>query len=206
MVARIRVFIVLGFAALIWGVLLAADDVPVSLLWLRHISTVTAAVLLLLAAFDQWLWRLSFLQGWLVRRPFLSGTWRASLVTVSESETGSESTAVSGFMVIRQTHSSISARLLTRESQSRLTSGSITRSDDGLYAFSGTYLNEPSLDLRQRSPIHHGAFALRVHGRPARRMQGSYWTDRGTKGTLELTDCRAQEFTSFAEAHEAFGD
>lgn len=204
MVARIRVLIVIVFAALVWGILLASEDVPVSLVWLRHVSTVTAAVLLLLAVFDQWLWRHPFFQGWLVRRPVLDGTWRASLVTVAESESDLGDTIVVGFMVVRQTHSSISARLLTSESQSRLLSGRITRSADGLYTFSATYMNEPGLELRERSPIHYGAFALRVIGRPASRLEGSYWTDRGTRGTIELTDRRRKEFESFREARDSY--
>jgi hypothetical protein len=191
MISRAHLSTVLLLAALVWGVLLLIAGVAVSISWLKHLSSVTGVMLLLLAAFDLWLWRLSFLQGWFVKRPILRGTWQALLNSSwVDPSTGRASEPIEGFMVIHQTYSSLSLRLLTSQSTSVCVGAEIIASQDGTMSVAGVYRNEPRQRLRENSPIHYGAFLIDVLGRPVDVLRGHYWTDRNTSGEIQLLNHR----------------
>lgn len=189
MIERMHLSVVLLAAAIIWGVLLVLDGVVVSLSWLRHVSVVAGAVLLLLSAFDLFLWRLPALHSWFVRRPNLRGTWRATLRSNwVDPATGATVPPIMGYMAISQTFSRLSLRLMTEESRSEILGAEILRSEDGTYRVVGVYRNEPKLSVRHRSPIHNGAVLLQALGSPPSSLEGHYWTDRNTAGELVLTE------------------
>lgn len=203
MISRIHLSIILLLASLICGILLIIDGVAVSISWLRYLSIVTGILLLLLAAFDIWLWRLPFLQGWFVERPDISGTWRATIRSTWPS-TDKMIEPVEGYMAIRQTFSLLSLRLMTDESASELLAAEIIHSPDNTFRVAGVYRNEPKLLVRHRSPIHHGALLLQIVGAPATAFNGYYWTDRKTAGELKLTDRRKKIFYDFETAKQMF--
>jgi hypothetical protein len=60
------------------------------------------------------------------------------------------------------------------------------------------------LSVRQRSPIHYGAFVLDVQGDPAKDLAGYYWTDRNSRGELRTLTRRDSIAGSFREAQELF--
>ena len=107
-------------------------------------------------------------------------------------------------MVIRQTYSSISLRLLTDESSSELIGAEIITLSDGTIRMAGVYRNEPRQLLRERSPIHNGAILLEIIGRPVTRLKGHYWTDRNTAGEIELNNRRNQIFHDYETAKRYF--
>jgi len=65
------------------------------------------------------------------------------------------------------------------------------------------YRNESKLEVRDRSPIHYGALALTVQGTPAQSLVGFYWTDRNTRGDIELNGRVEGYYDSYAEAKNA---
>jgi len=93
-------------------------------------------------------------------------------------------------------------RLMTKESKSSLVAHSIEQmEEDELYKLIGVYRNEPKIELQgDRSEIHHGTFSLEIHGAPAYELEGHYWTDRGTKGSMSLFDRHKKLFDSFQHA------
>ena len=189
MIERLHLSAIILTAAVVWGVLLLLQGVPVSPSWFQPFSKVVGALMILLAAFDLWLWRLPFLQGWMVKRPNLSGTWRAEVRSEwVDPDTGQRKVPIAGFMVIRQTFSTLSLCQITAESRSELLGAEIVRGGDGTYQVFGVYRNEPRLSVRHRSEIHYGALELRVAGSPPERIEGHYWTDRDTAGELSLSD------------------
>ena len=189
MIERVHLSVVLLAAAAIWGVLLVLDGVVVSLSWLRHLSLVVGVILLLLSAFDLFLWRIPALHPWFVRRPNLRGTWRATLRSNwVEPSSGVTVAPIEGYMAISQTFSRLSLRLMTAESRSEMIGAEILRSEDGTYRVVGVYRNEPKLGARDKSPIHNGAVLLQVLGSPPFSLEGHYWTDRNTAGELVLTE------------------
>ena len=152
------------------------------------VSVVTAVVIL----FDQKLWRLPIFKRWLVRQPNVRGTWHVTLQSDwKDPGTGAGIDPIECVMVIRQTFSKISLRLFTTESSSLVLAGKIVEQDDGVFEIAAVYQNTPSVHLRgQRSEIHHGALLLEIQSDPARVLNGHYWTDRLTKGSLRLADRR----------------
>ena len=74
---------------------------------------------------------------------------------------------------------------------------------DGVPRFSSTYENVPGVLVQDWSRIHHGALLLDVHGSPANRLKGWYWTDRDTKGEVSLEKRLPKAYTTFDEASAA---
>lgn len=205
MIERLHLSTLILIAALLWAALLALEGVAITAAWFRPFSVVIALLLLLLTAFDLYLWRLPFLQAWFVKRPLLDGTWKADVRSNWKNpDTGKAIDPIEGFMVIRQTFSRLSLRLLTDESQSELLGADLIRADDGTYRVVGVYRSEPKLTVRDRSPIHYGGLALQVIGKPPRSLEGHYWTDRDTAGAIALTDRRSMHLEDVAAAHKVY--
>jgi hypothetical protein len=186
-----------------WLLLLLVNGVAVRLDWLKHLSAVVSVAMVSVGAFERWLWRLPVIRPMLAKRPVILGTWRARM-TPASSPDGAAVRGSEGYMVVRQTFSGLSMRLLTQESSSETLVGSITRSADGLFEVVGVYRNTPDVTVRGRSPIHLGALLLRVHGDPPESLAGQYWTDRATVGTIELTTRQRRLAHSFSEAEFLF--
>lgn len=201
MLSRLHLSVILLLAAGIWGTMLIVDGVAVSGTWFHPFSTVVGVLLLLLVAFDLWAWRLRFLQGWFVPRPDVRGTWRVELRSDWKGPTTNEVVApIAAYLVVRQTFSTLSLRMLTSESSSELVAAEISKATDGTYRLAGVYRNEPRLSVRDRSPIHYGAIVLDVQGEPVKDLVGYYWTDRSTRGELRSFGRHASLASSFGEA------
>jgi len=200
MISRSHLPAILALAALVWSVLLILNGQSISPELLRPFSTVLGVVGLAALAFGRWVWRWKVLHPWFVATPDLQGTWRGELVSDWKREDGSTLPPIEVYFVIRQTFSTISMRLITRESTSVLLSGNISKEKDGVDTVMGVYLNTPDLLRREASPIHHGGVILQVVGSPPTALQGQYWTDRRTRGELRLTARSPQLFHSFNQA------
>src|SRR5215472_6964535 len=161
-------------AVVVWAIALLATGQKISSDLLRPLSTVTSVVVLLSIAFELWLWKLPFLHGWLVKRPVLTGTWRAELRSNFKDASGAAIPPVEGYVVIRQTFLNLSLRLLTKESSSHLVGTEIVCSVDGQYCVSGVYRNEPRYQDRGHSEIHYGAVWLQVIDAPTEMLEGHY--------------------------------
>ena len=64
MIERLHLSTLLLVAAVVWGVLLLLQGIAVEVSWVRPISIVTGILLLALAFFDLYLWKLWILQSW----------------------------------------------------------------------------------------------------------------------------------------------
>lgn len=98
-------------------------------------------------------------------------------------------------------------RLMMPKSRSKLIAHSITQEGDGLYRIAAIYRNEPSIELQGvRSEIHHGSWLLETYDTPPHQLEGHYWTDRGTRGTINLSNRRKELFSSYEQANDEFGE
>ncbi len=186
---------------LAWTVVLYASHETINSAWLRPLSIVMTVVLYAVIAFDLWFWKIPLLHSWFVKRPVIDGTWRVEIRSNWKNpSTDKVLGPIKGYMVIRQTFSTLSMRLLTEESNSELAGTEIVCSSDGLYCVSGVYRNEPRFQVRDRSEIHYGAVWLRVIDEPEKKLIGHYWTDRETAGEMELRNRQAKRFQTFQSA------
>jgi len=113
----------------LWAISLIMQGIDVRPELFKPFTNIGGAVVLVLAIFDHWLWRVPILQGWFVKRPDLRGTWRASFQTSWRNpETGEIPGPMTGFMVVRQTYCDITMRLFTKESSSHFVADELSRS------------------------------------------------------------------------------
>ena len=96
-------------------------------------------------------------------------------------------------------------RLMTPESSSSLIADKIIQSDDGVFHVTGVYSNTPKLELRGgQSEIHFGALMLQVINDPPTSLQGHYWTDRNSRGSMVLSQRVDKVYSRYEDAHAAF--
>lgn len=191
----------LAVAAAAWGILLAIRGTAVTREYLLPFSTVVGILGVVLTLFEKWMWHWPILHGWFVRRPDIRGTWLVELQPDEAIE------PIECYMSIRQTFSTLEMKLMTPESESWLIADRIGPSHKGNgFQIAGVYTNEPRLELRgKRSEIHYGALLLEVHGPSTARptaMQGIYWTDRKTHGTMTFSRRVKHVFTRFEDARD----
>lgn len=170
--------------------------------FLRFFSAAVFVCSILLLLWDQWAWKFGVFQRLPGVPRDVSGTWEATLESFwIDPKTRKSPARKTVYLVIRQTSSSSSITLISNESKSR---SSIARviEEDGSWLIHYIYTNEPQVDLRAHSPIHHGSGVLSIVGSPAQRIAGSYWTDRDSKGKLTLnrrSKSLAEDFEGGAE-------
>lgn len=197
MISRLHISAILFVAAAIWGLALILSGVEVKAEWFKPFSVVVGVLVLVLSVADKWLWRLRWVRPWFFNMPDLNGTWRVVIQPTAPETSPHE---VSAYMVIRQTLSTVSLRLLSDEGHSETLSARVVRSDDGTFIVAGVYRNTPRLQVRERSPLHHGALLLNVQGDPPESLTGQYWTDRLSQGELTLSSRSPALAHSFDEA------
>lgn len=174
----------------------------------RSFSLAVFAVFLAVCAFDLWLWRVPFLPRWVVDRPILTGTWKTELTVVWREKDGREGTnTFQGHMIVYQTYSAISMKLLTDTSSSRLVASEMTAEKDQSYTFGAVYQATPTPEARgsHGRPIHFGGMLLECQGRCPDRLRGHFWTDEFSRGTLVLYPrWTARHFGSYEAAQAAY--
>ncbi|NYF28113.1 hypothetical protein [Microbacterium sp. JAI119] len=155
--------------------------------FLRFFSVAVLLCSVLLFLWDQWAWKLRPFQLLTSVPRDVSGTWETTLESLwIDPRTKKSPAPKTVYLVIRQTSSSASVTLISNESRSKSSIARVIK-EDGSWLIHYIYTNEPQVDLRAHSPIHHGSGVLAIVGSPAQRIAGSYWTDRDSKGKLTLT-------------------
>lgn len=187
----------------IWAAILYCTGTGFAINWeaiekLPHVVTIYVVVSFV---FVKWLWRLPIFRGWLVPFPDLQGTWEGELrSTWKNPETGQPIAPLRMVVVIRQTYSTVSCTLFTKESESYSTAAQITRDEEtGSLSLDYTYTNRSKATLRHRSPIHDGAARLRIVTLPDPALEGEYWTSRCTTGDMILRFRSRDLLDSFCE-------
>ena len=207
---RAHVTVFLAVAALAWLAVLIGQGTAVTWEHGRPFSIVVGVLVAMGTALEKFLWRLRPVQGLLVKRPDLRGTWRVELQSsYVVPATGKQVAMIECYMGVKQTLSTLQMHLMTPESESWFIADHIRRSPNGVgYQVIGVYSNEPKIHLRntRKSEIHLGAIVVETHGQPLRptTLTAKYWTDRGTVGSMKFTSRMGEVLTEFGEAHEKF--
>jgi hypothetical protein len=189
--------VVVGFAAGIWS----TAESPI---WLRGYSAAIIVAFLVFALWEYWLWRLPLMQRMPGVPQCIEGTWAGTLTSLwTDPATDRRPEVKRIFLVARQTASRVTVELLTEESKSRSTIGRLSKDELGL-SLSYVYSNRPESRVAHRSTLHNGFAFVEIFGSPATRMRGRYWTDRYTRGELELPERRTRAARSFQDATELF--
>lgn len=186
--------------------------------WLRSVLSIdfinpfgftVSMVTVLFLVFDKWAWSLKIFKGWYVKRPYLVGTWKVEMNSSwVDPETGKGSDLTYGYVAIGQSLTFLSIILMTKESRSVLVAHNIEpQESNNSFKLAGVYRNEPAITLRGvRSEIHYGSFSLEVHGCPVYELEGHYWTDRLTKGSMKLSSRTKKIYDTYEQAEREIGN
>lgn len=207
MLTRLHVGTFIGLTVAAWVLVLWLYGTPVlSADFVRPFGLVVAFLSAVVAAFHRYAWAWAIFRGWYVKRPNLRGTWKVEIVSdYVDPKTGQSIAPITAYMAVRQTLTTLHMRLMTKESKSQLIAHSITLEEDQIYRVAGVYRNEPKIELQgDRSEIHYGSLLLEVHGEPPQFLEGHYWTDRKTRGSIRLTDRKKKLFESFEAVAATF--
>jgi SMODS-associating 2TM, beta-strand rich effector domain len=184
----------------VWSGVIAVNGLHLSSTWSKVVSIIPIALVLAFAAWDKWLWRLPpfiFIAG----RPDLNGTWLGSFDAqwLDANQKLNESTEPVA-LVMEQSFTSLSVTLVAERSTSYSILSSIRHLESGEYRISYEYANTPFVKFRQQLPAHNGSTELKVSQPRASRLTGEYWTNRLSRGALDLTWISKRRASSLAEA------
>lgn len=154
-------------------------------------------------AWDLWLWRLPGVQR-LVRRPDMRGLWKVTLTPHSDSHIpeGGNRGPIAGFLEIKQSFWAVHLRLYTDQSASKSTATTwLPAYESSVDNLTFTYDNIPKMSESHRSMRSAGACNLNPTSLKPEEVEGTYFTDRFTKGDMGLTLVdRSSGHPSFAAA------
>ncbi len=126
---------------------------------------------IVIVCYEKWLWRFDPF----IKVPYIAGEYTGTL------KSNYDRAEHQGIIEIKQTFLSIEASFKTEESRSRTVTGTIEEilgKPELIY----TYMNEPSLSVRDRSTIHFGTATFVIDEK--NHLIGKYYTDRGTSGDM----------------------
>ncbi len=175
---------------------------------LKLFSTAVLLCTVMFNLWDFWLWRIPLIQqipGVGVPRS-LRGTWKGTLTSFwVDPATGTVPPPKTVYLIVQQTASLVSVKLMTDESKSTSALAEVSEVD-GSIILTYMYLNKPEMRVEHRSRIHHGSTVFDVSGSPARRLKGRYWTDRDSKGELDFEERNKKSLADdYTEAAGLFG-
>jgi len=183
-------FILLAFSGLVWfGIATASGlDMRNFVEFMRPIPTVVTVDLFVVAVFMKWLWRWKHLQGWLVPFPDLNGTWQGYIQTHWKNEEGKTPDPIPTVLTIRQSFGRLSCVMRTEEMESHsYLEGFCIDTEAQVRRLCYSYTSKPKSVLRSRSTPHDGTMLFSIIGNPVRKLEGEYWTQRQTTGSVTLT-------------------
>lgn len=172
--------------------------------WLSFFSAAVFVATILLACWDLWLWRIPLVQRIPGVPRSVRGTWKGTLTSFwVDPVTGERIAPKNAYLVVRQSSTLVSVKLLTDESKSSSSLASISV-PDGTAVLDYLYLNRPRASVDHRSRMHHGSTVLDVIGNPAKRLEGRYWTDRDSRGELVFLNCSKKIVDDYLDAKQLF--
>jgi hypothetical protein len=171
--------------------------------WRFVVSFLPTLAVIGVVAWDLWLWRLTGVQQ-LVRRPDLRGLWRVTLTPHADSHIpdGGNRGPIAGFLEVQQSFWAIHLRMYTDHSSSKSTATTwMPAYESAVDNLTFTYDNIPKVSESHRSMRSAGASNLMPTSLKPEEVEGTYFTDRYTKGDmlLKFVD-RKTGFSTFAAA------
>lgn len=138
--------------------------------------------------FTVWLWRWKRLQGWLILFPDLNGTWQGYIQASWKDAEGKTPDPIPTILTIKQSFLQMSCVMRTDEMESHsYIEGFCIDKDTQIRRLCYSYTSRPKVSLRDRSTPHDGTMLFNIIGTPVHKLEGEYWTQRQTTGTVTLT-------------------
>jgi hypothetical protein len=142
----------------------------------------------IISIFVKWGWKLKLFRGWLVPFPNLNGSWEGKIYSNWESPvTGKRVASIPVILNIKQSFFQVSCIMMTGEMESSSCTANICiDANKQLKQIEYSYNSIPRSSLDKRSTPHKGLATLKIIEKPNKKLVGSYFTARLTKGEISL--------------------
>lgn len=181
--AWIRVVIALVALAMLGLTALTGDSIDEQ--GIRWIGGVAAGITLLLLAFDRWIWKWPLVRklAELTGTRVIHGTWRGTIAYIADRDGRPGKQPI--LMAVHQTYSTVKIRCYfpTKKSQSWSLTATIEK-DAHRHVLRYIYRQQAEAPDRDANRPTEGACELALVGRPVEEISGSYYAERGGKGTM----------------------
>jgi len=155
---------------------------------IKLIPIVATADGLAFVVFTTWIWRWKYLHNWLVPFPDLNGTWQGEIQTSWKDAEGKTPGPIPVILSINQSFGKMSCVMRTSEMESHsYLEGFCIDKDAQVRRLCYSYTSRPKAALRARSTPHDGTILFNIVGDPVQKLEGEYWTQRQTTGSVVLT-------------------
>lgn len=192
--------VVIAVTAITWVVVAKIFGLP-DTFWEAIIPFFTAVTVtgIFLVFYDKYLWRCYAVRQWVAQLPDLQGVWKVTIMPVKLNDHSEQSSyAVIGYAQFDQTASSLNMRLYTEDSRSTTIAYAIREIEQNHFRLVIIYQNRPRVKERAREgTIHDGAAIYEFRGYRPEKLAGEYWTEKPTRGEIELSDRRTDEIDSY---------
>lgn len=134
----------------------------------------------------KWFWKLKPFY-FAHKTPILAGEWKGKLISdYRQEETGKPIEKEIKVIISQPNISEVYIKQISDESFSKSYADSIEVDEHNDVLLTYSYLNEPNADVRDRSEISFGSVRLTMDSKDSNELKGNYWTDRKTRGRIEL--------------------
>lgn len=127
--------------------------------------------------FDHFFWR--FIPSIILRQYKIYGCWEGKLSYNYKNKKGTKNVTVN----ITQTFSKTSVCV---NSQEMLGESIVSKWDFSKNKLFYVYQTDPKSEFKDKNPIQYGGAQVKINPKNLNKVRIEYWTDRGTKGYVEL--------------------
>lgn len=179
-VVRVTAYVV-TFA---WSAVIALTGLSTDGVLFKSLNALPLALVILFGIYDRWAWRWPVLVRF-APVPDIGGTWyghyQAQWIDPDGSRQDSSGRAV---LNIKQQLTALSISLLSDESKSSSVLSNVQLEPSGEFLIAYQYDNRPLMQRRSELPSHVGSATLAAATRQPSELNGSYWTDRFSRGEM----------------------
>lgn len=188
MISRLEVTITVTIGIILWlGLCFIGNIQPMDLKESLKLMT-SSGVIVYFGRFVylKWLWRMKPFY-FAHKTPSLKGEWKGKLYSdYKQEETGKPIEKEIRVIINQPSISEIFVKQISDESFSKSYADLVLLDEHNDILLTYSYLNEPNADVRNRSEISFGSVRLSMDSKGSKELKGNYWTDRKTRGRIEL--------------------
>lgn len=170
---------------------------------LTYAGLIVMAINLVFLGFARRAWRWPILNGCIVKHPDLTGTWRYEIDSEYVDPLTGSKVKKTAFAVVKQTLTSTTILVWTDNARSESIGATIEIDRHDLFTLAVPFICK--VRSEHDEPIHYGCALFEKVRRGAEEIEGRYWTERATQGSVRLSDRRPEEIGSYAEGLTLFG-
>lgn len=191
MKSELDVRISIGLAFVIFFILLLwnLNDPTIGNQIFSFIGSAISGAVFLRYIFMKYLWKWKSLRGLesIHQIPFLEGVWEGINDSTGNDRTPEDRKKIPvTYKVCQPDIHTISITRISDEGRSKSFAETVLRETNGSYQLAYSYITENSAAVQPRSPMSYGTAKLHYTKGTPDILEGNYWTDQKTTGTVRL--------------------